>query len=434
MSRVAFSQHCDFHGDIPLDKRTLFTKNEQAWALQSDLKEDYITEPPLKSPDKWIPIGVSDTLAMGFGTSLAPAHRQRSMLLEQDQFAKVWINTLLRTRYRRQYEEIHKRFMKMLQKDPSLKMAAEMVLRCEPLLKFRDELPAERSEDMPQGLDNAIAARKDGTYKCCDFQGPPQRPPAVKNAQKVALYVLRNYRNKSSEWKVAMVFRCHHDTLPAAHLTGRGHLYVAYYVTDHCVKVVHFDEHQKEVDTWYTEETGMNGPLVCDVDVVTDGRIVYEKCGRKHWIEDDMIITSVNRGEVDLYVGTFAGHVYNVTQRTFVKTRDPLAVLNVSTSGADKYIIQTVNDVTFDERLLNTGRPLTSAVKGTMVVTLSKYGVISLCFMGANSFYPPPEGVTCEVNDILRHYKDGIWISDDASEIVVMYPDGRICVKKLFLG
>jgi hypothetical protein len=166
---------------------------------------------------------------------------------------------------------------------------------------------------------------------------------------------------------------------------------------------------------------------------VTDGHVVYEKCGRKHWIEEDMIITSVSRAQNgDLYLGTFAGHVYNVTQMTFIKTRDPLAVLNIKTSGGDnKYIVQTINDVTFDTRLLNIGRPLASAVKGTMVVTLSKYGVISLCFMGANSFYPPPEGVTCNLNGILRYYKDGVWVSDDASEIVVMYPDGRVAVKHL---
>jgi len=433
MSRVAFSQHCEFHGDIPTPARAAFTQNEQAWALQADLAKDYVTPPPFKTPEKWIPIGVSGKMAMGFGTSLAPAHRQRSMLLEQDQFAKVWINTLLRTRYRQQYQAIHERFLGMVKKDPSLKMAAEMVLRCAQVLEFRDKLPTEKSDDeQEQGLDNAIAARHDGRYQSAEYTGLAE-PPEDEQTQKVALYTL-DYRDETAAtWKLAMIFKCQYDTLPTAHLTADNHLYVAYYATEHAVKVMHFDDTQKVVDTWYTEETGMRGPLTCDVDVVTDGHVVYEKCGRKHWIEEDMIITSVSRAQNgDLYLGTFAGHVYNVTQMTFIKTRDPLAVLNIKTSGGDnKYIVQTINDVTFDTRLLNIGRPLASAVKGTMVVTLSKYGVISLCFMGANSFYPPPEGVTCNLNGILRYYKDGVWVSDDASEIVVMYPDGRVAVKHL---
>jgi hypothetical protein len=430
MSRVAFTQHCEFHGDIPTTERAKFTQNEQAWALQADLSEDYLTDPPFKSSEKWIPIGVSDRMAMGFGTSLAPAHRQRSMLLEQDQFAKVWINTLLRTHYRQQYNGIHERFLKMVKKDPSLKTAAEMVLRCKQLLEFRDKLPAERSDDMPQGLDNAIAERYDGRYRFADFQGVTSAPEETElPKQKVALYTFDYREPAKNAWKVAMIFKCHNDTLPTACLTRNNHLYVAYYVSEQCVKMMHFDENQQVVDSWYTEERGMRGPLTCDVDAVTDGHLVYEKCGRKHWIEKDVIITSIKRAETtgDLYLGTFAGHVYNVTQLTFVKTRDPLAVLSIDTSGDNKYIIQSINDITFDERLLNVGRPLTCAVKGTMVVSLSKYGVISLCFMGANSFYPAPEGVTGG----LRYYKGGIWISDDGGKIVVMYPDGRVGVKKL---
>lgn len=433
MSRVTFSQHCDFHGDLKVGVRARFTQNEQGWATQADLERDFVTDPPFKSAEKWIPIGVSEHFAMGFGTSLAPAHRQRAKLVEQDQFAKVWINTLLRCHFRPQYDAIHKRFLEVLKKDPSLKMAAEIVFRCEFLNKFRDELPEERKEDAPIGLNNAIAARADGIYQTGTFDGitGPSELEPLENPQKVGLYVFR-YRDQTNPWKLAMKFHCQNDTLPTAHLAANGHLYVAYYVSDECVKMIHFDETQKEVESWYTPKTGLKGPLTCDVDVVTDGHAVYEKNGTKHWFEDRQIITSVRRAESNLYIGTFSGHVYNVTDKTFVKTRDPLAVLNIGTSGP-KYIMQTINDVTFDERLLNVGRVLCSAVKGTIVISLTKYGVIQMSFMGANSFYPAPEGVTCELDHLLPYYKDGIWISEDASAFAVMYPDGRVVFKQLGL-
>ncbi len=431
MSRVGFSQHCDFHEDVKVEERAQFTENEQGWAMQADLEHDFVTEPPFKSAEQWIPIGVSNQLAMGFGTSLAAGHRQRAKLVEQDQFAKVWIITLLRCHFRGQYDAIHQRFLDVVKKDPSLKMAVEMVFRCEFLNGFKDKLPTDRKEDAPEGLNNAIADRSDGVYCKDEFVGigGPDELEPLENPQKVGLYVSR-YQEQTKEWKLAIKFKCQNDTIPTAHLTPEGHLYVAYYVSDECVRMIHFDGTQKMVDSWYTPKTGLKGPLICDVDVVSDGHSVFEKNGSKHWFKDGQIVTALKRIDAGLLIGTFSGHVYNTGSNTFVKTRDPVAVLNIATSG-DKYTMQTVNDVTFDDRFLNTGRILCTAVKGTIVINLTKYGVIQMSFMGANSFYPIPEGITCDVDHILPYYKDGIWIREDAGAFAVMYPDGRIVYKQL---
>jgi len=424
MSKVKFRQHCDYHEDVPSHLRPAFVKHEQAWAAQVPREVEYFTQPSSNAKD-WIPIGVGSMVAAGFSSQLAQAHRNRLALVEQDQFAKVWINTLLRCTFRAQYDAIHKRFCTMYKRDPSLHMAAKMVLKCEPLIKFRDELPKDRS-----GLNNAIAFRKDGKYitweeaKDDDIDIDP-----LETFETVFLHLL-HYRDATAKWKRSIEFHCFPDTLPTAHITRDNELYVAYYVSKDCVKMIHFNDKQKPLSTWYC--SGMKGPLVCDVDVVTDGHIVACKNGqRRHKIEGQ-IISSIKQTPENLYLGTFAGHVYNVTKSTYVKTRDPLAVLAINASGdGDKYIIQSINDVTFDERLLNIGRPLCSAIKGTMVVSLSKYGIISICFMGATSFFEPPKGVTCDLNCILRYYKDGIWIRDDGGEIVVLYPDGRVCLKRL---
>lgn len=428
MSRVAFSQQCDFHADVKIDARVRFTQNEQGWATQADLAHDYVTDPPFKSAEKWIPIGVSERLAMGFGTSLASGHRQRAKLVEQDQFAKVWITTLLRCHFRTQYDAIHQRFLDVVKKDPSLKLAAEMVFRCEPLNKMKETLPQTRRPDAPEGLNNAIAERADGIYQKETFvgiDGPDELEP-LQDPQSVGVY-LSKYRDAPNVWKLAMKIKCQNDTIPTAHLTPDGHLYVAYYVSRECVRMIHFDQTQTMVDSWYTPKTGMKGPLICDVDVVSDGHVVFEKNGTKHWFKDGQIVTALRRVDDNLLIGTFSGHVYNTGANTFVKTRDPVAVLNIAANGA----MQTINDVTVDDRFLNTGRILCSAAKGTIVVNLTKYGVIQMSFMGANSFYPVPEGVTCDVDHILPYYKDGVWISDDAGAFAVMYPDGRIVYKEL---
>ena len=84
--------------------------------------------------------------------------------------------------------------------------------------------------------------------------------------------------------------------------------------------------------------------------------------------------------------------------------------------------------------MFNMVRPLTSIIKGTFVISLTKYGrvkIFSKIHENVVVEYKPPADKTIFVDHVLPWYSNGIFFNGET--LAVLYPDGTVVKKSIYL-
>lgn len=372
----------------------------------------------------FIPIGVNADLAVGFKCPPRDWY-----IIEQIQMAQVIVSTLKRCTFRRQYEEIMKRFLKLLKRDPGLHEALAIVLRSTKLIEFRDSLPEEGGGPL-----KSEPAQREEFEHILEIRAEEEehQTPAHQEAVSVFLYVIRS----KGIWKETRLnVKCMPDTVPAAYLseTSNEVTVASYCGPNHLIQVNHFnlDTYKPICDPWYIKGKG-GGPLcVTRGGFVSDSHAVYGLRGtRKHTLEN-LVITAIHWSpKTGLLIGSSAGHVFSVERNECQVVRDSVAIFALHSSSDGRIIAQTINDVNLlnqEDTLLNVGRPVASLVTPRRVVFVTKYDMIISWFGPSTNSMIEEKSKGAQGGGFMGH----IWLSPDETELAVLFPNGRLTRKKL---
>lgn len=371
--------------------------------------------------DNWFPLGIGANLAYGLHTRLAHAHRCRLFEIEQDQLVRHWMYSLLRCKDRQQYKQIQSQFLKLVKEDPSLKPAANTVLEDGELLKFRDKLPEESEEP----YDMRYESREVGTHERIVIDACSK--PTIEEADEVSCVYLLRYRNEKQYWKESRItLKSFKGTVPAAHVTFDNKLHLAHYLTESVVRYAHYDADQKLMDEWYC--ANMGGPLLVHQGCVSDGRYVFTHQGTQRHFFANHIVTAIEWYKEALKIGTLAGLIFSCSSNTVEAVPNRVAVLSIQQGKA----YQTLCTLVVDRLCLNAGRIIASRIvnDGEVILTLNKHGVLHVRCEGKDDYvYNPPNYVSCNIQHTMAHCKDALWVSQDASQVAILYPTGQVGVE-----
>lgn len=429
------------YSDIPLDKRSEYSKNERKW-LSNHKTHDKMSG-CFPSSNLMMPVGINSNTAFGINV-------EQEVLLkviegEKNLFFKAWKANILRSTNKDQFDYRIKKFMVG---DPNFEEITKRIETDEEIKKFGEGLGGAAAQSLPEeggigaeGLEPGAEGprfqpREDSPIQTISIDDVEK--PSIIKGDKIYILYYNNYNTKGS-WKPSKI-TCKTEFTPSISICEK-YILVAYYVNDATVIVKLFDMQFKKKTEWFCN---MRGPLKTAVNsfgwmVVSDGIMAYQKRDGftyQHIIQNQ-IITSIHIAESDnyLFLGTYNGQIYDINLkeiRSYSKTLDCTPVLSITTSG-DKILAQTIsNIITSDSKVFNDVRPLTSTVKGTFVIFLSKYGKVKICSRIHDKElieYKPPENVQIYINHMLPWYSNGIFF--DGKKLAILYPNGMVVSKIL---
>ena len=425
------------YSDIPPALREAFDQNNKKWIAQAPRTDEWSS----KLEDCLI-IGINADYAVAFKSFASPdlifRRKHQMHQVEITQFANAWTSMLQRCQNVIQYETVNKKFMSLVKYDPSLKPAAEIILKSPFLLGFKNNLPKEMEEGK-RSLQEGAAERNMGSFVYVPVAGVGEEikpSPGKSNKVKVDLFVYG--KNKWRQSKIDIY--CMKDTVPEGRLTKK-HLIIAYYVDVDVVCVQKLNLSKKDsIDKtrYFRTKTKKQSPLLIgSYDLISDGLFVYHQ-NYLLSIENAFINSiSVDTNSL-LCIGTNWGTIYKVSPdgtklEGFEMTKDILYALDVKSNLCQSIYAATYfdkkEDVTF-----NIERPLSTIKKGTFIISIDKYGVVRLNFVlvrGSEIQFNPPSDLRILVEDVQPWYRDGIYMNDTGDTIRVLYPDGRIRSLKL---
>lgn len=377
--------------------------------------------------DNFLPFGIGANVAYGLHSPLANAYRCRLFEIEQDQFVRHWMYSLLRCSNLKQYEDIQKQYFQMVRDDPSLKLSAEQVMKDESLLNFRKGLP----EDSQVSYDIRAERREAGDL-IRRIVPELEKPKKSTDDMEISIVWLYRYRNPKQFWKESkIVLKSFKGTVPVGHVAGNDHLYLAYYVTEHIVHFCHYDEKQNLCNEWFCGD--MAGPLSVHVGCVTDGARVYSHGGTHCYSIEGHIITSIEWYNENLKVGTLAGLVYSCISNTVEAVPNRVAVLSIV--GGKAY--QTLCSLVVDRLNLFTGRIVCNRLveDGSVILCLNKQGVLFVRCEGEDDYvYNPPSYASCNIQHSMAYCRDALWVSESADAAAILYPSGQVGIPSISIA
>jgi len=422
------------YSDIPPTLRETFDQNNKKWIAQAPRTDEWSS----KLEDCLI-VGINNEHAVAFKSFASPdlIFRRKNQMhqVEITQFANAWTSMLQRCQNLIQYETVNRKFLSLVKYDPSLHGAAEIILKSQFLIGFKNNLPKEMEEDK-RSLQEGAAERNMGSFV---FNPSSQEEEEVKpatigksNKVKIDLFV---YRKKWRQSKIDIY--CAKDTVPEGKLTSKD-LIIAYYIETDVVCVQKIDLKKDVIlKTRYfrTKAKNQSPLLIGSYGFISDGFFVYHQNYMLN-IEGAFIV-SLTQEKGLLCIGTNLGTVYKVSNGSklegFEMTKDILYALSVKPNLCQSIYAATYfdrkEDVTF-----NIERPLSVIKKGTFVISIDKYGVVRLNFVlvrGSEIQFNPPADLRILVEDVQPWYRDGIYMNDTGDTIRILYPDGRIRTLKL---
>lgn len=405
--------------DIPKELRSKYSENEKGWA-KKDLNVNSFTSSSF-SNGPVIPIGINSEMAFVVKTTLGYIASMISS--EKLQFFKAWKSSLMRSKSREQYDA---RLKKFTIGDPNLKGVLEQIYRDEDILKYRDSLPVEREEE-------EFEKREDSAVETISLENEENQEEEVGEGEFESYFLYYNCYNTKKVWKASKIM-CN-STVPPAFAICDKYILMSFYKTEHIVYSKLYDMNFKLQSEW---KCFKNGPLRCTVNnngtmAVSDGVYIHQKIGNiiyRHTI-NNQIITSISLGSDDyLFIGTYNGQIYDINPfkiRSYSKSLDCVPILTVSPG-----IGQTITSIlTAESKVFNAIRPVTSIVKGTFVIFLTKYGVViirSKIHDYIHIEFKPPKDKKVDIDTILPWYDNGIFFNGE--KLAVLYPDGSVIVKK----
>lgn len=408
----------ELYSDIPKNIRSLYSQYEKKWLSKKPFVESSSSSFP--THETIIPVGINSKMA--FGMNVDPNYIFKMIESEQIQFHKAWKSSLLRSKSREQYEY---RLKKFIVGDPNLKVALEKIYKDEELLTFRNSLPTEK--------DLGYEHRQDSEVQTISVE-EPEKSESIYDT----VYFLY-YTCFTKGWKTSKI--CVKSEQTPSIFISEKFILISFYVnqTTVCSKV--FDMDFKFKTEWYCTK---QGPLRCAINdhgwmIVSDGITVHQKRDDiiyQHTIEGQ-IITSIHISEYDdfVFLGTYNGQIYDInpfTIRSYSKTLDCTPILSIDTSGS-RIIGQTITSIiTSDSKLFNATRPLTSMVKGTFVIFLTKYGTVKICSRIHDNTvleFKCPKGKSTNIDKVIPWYDRGIFF--DGKTLAVLYPEGTVLRREL---
>lgn len=426
MSRVSFCQGSndttislpeESLGDVSAPK--LHQKNQKKWT-SGKAPHSSSTTKPFPHPEQWIPIGVNGFVAAGFKCKCAKVNFERLKDLEETEFARYWMTKLVRCNHRMQFESVMKKFLGVVEKDPSLRSCAEKILRSEELIRYRDGLSVDA--EATGGIEYRPIQRDAPEHHMKEITRPAG-PDYDRSALEIGVVMTQSHAG--SGWKDRFVFRYLGGTAPAGYLGEDNSISIAHYVTESDVRFAVYSRDHKLIREWFCP--GMEGPLMCARECVASPYVLHE-FNKVHALEGDVFTSISNEIASGLVFGTQKGFVFHVDSETFTRTQNNLAVLNLSCSGYAKCAIQNIGEVSFEGSNVAFVRLLAVSTKGRHFIVLCKNGSIILWTLdGQTVMFEAMNDISCNIG----YYANGIWESDDMGEFCVMYPNGSVCRKAL---
>ena len=158
-----------------------------------------------------------------------------------------------------------------------------------------------------------------------------------------------------------------------------------------------------------------------------------------------LVSVNVDGKSGDVMLGTYNGFYYRMSARGIIMSTtqisSKLGILNIQHNNEGVVIVQTIAGVHLVEGQLNehvdldVERPMCCATHKDKIIVQNKYGKFWILprFSPKELYasYLLPEGVTYALQRITPWYNNGIYVSDDGSEINTLYPEGHIVVRKI---
>lgn len=430
----------DIYLDVP--DPHVCAENERRWYKGDERDISKFTEPITKA-SKWIPLGINDSMAAAFLTDHARILRAIASQTELTEFATVWTSTLFRCRYKYQYTQKFNEFRDEINRDPTLKQAAEWIFRNQELLAFRDTLPEKKPEDDKEvGLNKTFLKRAQPDHIVnLGTQVSKNRPKTQKTPKHKVVVATCHYKRDNS-WKQHKELTFYSDCPPAGVL-WKDKLLVMSEQREQVVLEMFDLTHDTKRFIGVVNLCNYNWNMTMENDksfAVSDGACILwfhpDDTITTHALDStECVITALQLKENQLVFGTSTGLVYRVDQqqiKNFGMTHD-LSRINSISISAPNIIVQNVNSVNLvmqkNQRSFVQSRILCCGVKGTRIAMLTKYGTVkvhSLLLSNTYLSYVPPKGISCDIDALMPWYHNGIHMSDDGSDLVVLYPNGRI--------
>ncbi len=426
--------------DIPAPIRHAYSEQEKIWTKKDAVFTEYHTS-QFPDPFGMIPVGINSEIAVGL--SNMSSKKANMAHTELQLFVASWNATLRRSRFRLQFEELMKRLIQTANVDENLKPGIDFIVRDEKLLAFRDALPEVAKDPEIVGLSQDLAEREDSVVTTVSVKEPEK--PEESGGSDVFVFYTNRY-NTQRVWKDAFTFKS--SSLPGYALCEKYLMY-AYYVepigpkatlgsTLVCVKLYQFPK--KVITEWYCRLENVLNCAVNDngVMAVTDGKFIYQKSLENPIIYrynvENQLITSIHMDMSNhLMIGTLNGQIYDVNPfkiRSYSKMRDCTPVLTIY--GGKKMVATNIGGLLCGEKYFAASRPLTAHISGTLVIFLSKYGVLRIRSLVHEQIcvdFAPPKNVQTTMDCITPWYDAGIYF--DAKKLAVLYPNGVVVVKIL---
>jgi hypothetical protein len=438
--------------DIPIEIRAQYCEYEKIWTTQRELAVDTETAPPHLIPlteeyvttkfplSSLVPVGINSHIAIGL--SNMTEWRASLIAKELEQYHIFWNAYLRRCRYKVQFNDKQRQLM--ANPDVNLRRVVEMIMRDEELIKFRDNLPEVLDDE--EGLDDTIVERENSAVESVAITEAEASFSGESGSDtKVYAFYYQRYMNKRKEWKVSNhVFA---SIAPPAYSVCELFLLYAFYesATSCVVRLCGFDQ-KKPVCEW---RATMMHPSELHASVnnigwmaVSDGTTVYQKHLEnpiiyRHTIEHQTIST-IHLDEYGyLFIGTHNGQIYDISPfkiRSYTMDREQLSILNISTSGGKRMCAQTINGINIpsNQKQLIIMRPVTSIIRGPLVLFLTKYGTLkirSTVHNHTNIDLPILKGMAMDIDALTPWYDRGIFFNGKMCS--VLYPDGSVLVRSI---
>jgi predicted nucleotidyltransferase len=453
MSGVTFLQTNDslLYSDIEPNQQKEVIKNDMKWFEEKSEPTVYTS---YKDADHFLPIGLNDKYAIGVHYKHDLNELKHKMqFLEKCQFVSAWKKQLYACEFKGKYDYFLQKFLANVNIDPTLKDAAEHLLRDEELLKFKNSLPEEKPEKQEQPTPKVTEKTKKTFMQV--YENQPEANINIRDDPSdshVRLLINRLGSSKTKGWKdTNLIFSCVDGiTLFPSFYLYKNQLTVARYmhkdITIMKVEIYDLDNNYKKIFESFVYN--VRGSPKCISNgrylVVSDGFSanlfdLSKESQYKSFAIEEEIISAVNvndRG--DVLIGTYNGLYYRIGNNGMIlfayKDNNALCILGISVA-AEKVLLSTSTGICLIEgqttRAIlhyNNEKPICGYVHGGKMLLFNKYGtirIIPLFTKYIELMLPLPKEVDYDLNRTTPWYH-GLYVNDVGSKIYALYPDGHI--------
>lgn len=423
--------------DVPNRMVERTKRMEMRWDRDWKDKRERLTE-PFAQPDSFYPLQINKTDAFGMVSDTCEVWKKDAQFRELCQFIDSWVTTLMRVPSQTKWKIVNDRFIQRCKRDANFKPALKTVLTNEVLLSVYKQLPEAGEKGMEM---------KDGIVERPDVQWVMEsRPFALdidSSEAKTKVTMVHNKHHKAKrEWKPKRVVYVYANSRPAM-----VDDLLVYQLSATTIRI----DYKESTWYWTTDKISVlsccispNGRqlAVCTEFEVIIWNVDETKQALRVTLDPETLITSICLTNDDLCMGTLTGQYLRLNwarKKCVCKTLlpDKLAIMAIR-RVADKTVCQTIHslhilesEVHQDQVIqINTTRPMTFDIRGTMLVCLSKYGSVNVFSLIHRNIYKElahPYDFHVRVEYLNVWYANGVCIAaPDSSSIHVLYPDGQI--------